>query len=382
MKILLINNEFPPIGGGGSTVTRYGAKELVASGHEVQLVTSSYRGFPRHEVREGYQIHRVPTVRRRPDYCSVWELMIFTVAAFLYCLKLVREFKPDIIQAYFAVPAGGIAYALNKIYGIPYCIFLGGSDVPYANKTRYRFVYPVLAPLIKLFWRNAVAVTVPSKGLIADARAYDPGQEFLLIPNGVDLEHFQPTTQEHQGPLKILMVGRLIKRKGFQYLIAAVPEILKKTNQAFVVEFVGTGPDEADLKNLVRELGVESQVKFLGPSSYEELHRHYQRADIFVLPSTSEGMSLVLVEAVASGLPAVVSKVEGNDELVKYEKNGYLLTLAQIQDPEVFAGYLSKLISDDKLRQVMGKESRVIAQAFGWKKIINKYIKIYQEVLS
>lgn len=380
MKILLINNEFSPIGGGGSIVTRYAAKELIRLNHEVHIVTSSYKDLPRYEIKDGYHIHRVPAIRKRADYCSVWELAIFSLSALIFCLRFVRQFKPAIIQAYFAVPAGGIAYVINKIYKIPYCIFLGGSDVPYANKVRYRLLYPFLSPMIKIFWRNATAVTACSQGLIADAKAYDPQQEFILIPNGVDLEHFRPSTMEHEGPIRILMVGRLIKRKGFQYLISAIPPLLNKTRKKFVVELLGSGPDETSLRDLIKELKVESLVRFLGPSSYGELPRHYQRADLFVLPSTSEGMPLVLLEAIASGLPAVVSKVEGNDELVKHEKNGYVLTLSQILEPKIFSEYLFRLIDNVNLRKDMGIESREIAKSFGWKEIINKYIKIYKEV--
>lgn len=382
MKILLINNEFLPIGGGGSTVTRYAAKELVELGHEVHLITSSYQNLPRYEAKEGYHIHRIPAIRRRPDYCSAWELAIFAISAFFYSLKFVPKFKPDIVQAYFAVPAGGIAYAINKIFKIPYVIFLGGSDVPYANKVRYQFIYPVLSPLIKLFWRNAAAVTACSKGLIADAKAYDPQQEFILIPNGVDLEHFQPPNKAHEGPVRILMVGRLIKRKGFQYLIAAVPEILKKTRKDFVVELAGSGPAEEEFKKLAEELKVTEYVHFLGHTSYEEVPKHYQRAQIFVLPSLSEGMSLVLIEALASGLPAVVSAVEGNEELVEHEVNGFALPVDKIKTPETLASYLVQLIEDDELRKTMSQKSIIKARDFGWKDIIRQYEKIYQNQLQ
>lgn len=376
MKILLINNEFPPIGGGGSILTKYVAKNLVDLGHEVYLVTSSYKDLQRREKIDGYEVHRVCAIRRFKDYCSIWELMIFFLSALLYSIFLVPRFKPDLIQAYFAVPAGGVAYFINLIYGVPYCIFLGGSDVPGANPYRYKKLYPFLSPLIKLFWRRAAAVTAASEGLAKIARSADPKRDFLVIPNGVDTEYFKPKKKNNK-VIKILGVGRLMPRKGYQFVLEALPEVEKNTKRDFKLILAGGGNYQKDLLILAKKNKVEKKVEFLGQISYERLHRIFLTSDIFVHPSLAEGMPLALLEGIASGLPAITTKVPGNEDLVIDGQNGFLLPK---EDVKGMAKSLIKLINSQKLRERMGKESAKIAKRYDWKEIAKEYNEVYLKI--
>ena len=113
MNLLLISNEYPPIGGGGSIVVKYLAKDLAKKGHVVHLVTSSYANLSREEVYDGYIVHRIPAIRLSKDYCSLWELVIFSISALFYSLFFAKKYRIDIVQAFFAVPAGGVAYIFN-----------------------------------------------------------------------------------------------------------------------------------------------------------------------------------------------------------------------------------------------------------------------------
>ena len=90
MKLLLINNEFPPIGGGGSTVTKYALRYLVKAGHDVTLLTSRYKDLPHREEIDGALVVRVPTVRRYKDYAAGWELILFGFSTVLYAK--IRQF--------------------------------------------------------------------------------------------------------------------------------------------------------------------------------------------------------------------------------------------------------------------------------------------------
>jgi len=106
MRLLLINNEFPPIGGGGSTVTKYAIRYLVKAGHEVTLITSRFRDLPHEEEIDGARVIRIPAVRRFKDFSAPWELVTFGVSALVYSLWFTSRNKVDFVQAYFAVPTG------------------------------------------------------------------------------------------------------------------------------------------------------------------------------------------------------------------------------------------------------------------------------------
>lgn len=379
MKLLLINNEFPPIGGGGSTVTKYAIRYLVKAGHEVTLITSSYKGLPKREVLDGATIIRIPAVRRYKDYCSMWELVLFGLSALFYTLGYVSRHKVDFIQAYFAVPAGWVAWIIHRLTGVPYAVYFGGSDIPGSNPSRYKYVYPLLTPLLKRIWRGAAFRTVCSQELVRLGKVADDKSEFICIPNGVETERFCPITRPPNPKIKILFIGRLIPRKGFQRVIQALPLVKELTNKPFVIEVVGTGSAQSELDALAQTLKVSDLIHYTGLVPYEKLEQSYQYADIFILTSLSEGMPSVILEAMGCGLPIIASNVGGNNEIVHDGVNGYLINGDDIQQ---LADKLAMLINDDALRVSMGKHSREMALSYDWREIMGTYNQLYVSHLN
>jgi len=379
MKLLLINNEFPPIGGGGSTVTKYAIKHLVAAGHEVTLITSRYKDLKKEEVIDGAKVIRIPAVRRFKDYSSMWELVIFGLSALVYTLAYSVRHKIDFIQAYFAVPAGWVAWVVRMVRGVPYAVYFGGSDIPGANPSRFKNVYPVLTPLLKMIWRGAEFRTVCSDELARLGKKADPGAEFMVIPNGVETNRFKPITRQENPKVKILFIGRLIPRKGFQRVVQALPRVKELANSPFEVEVVGTGDHREKLDEIAAGLGVSELIKYVGTVPYDQLEKSYQYADVFVLTSLSEGMPSVILEAMGCGLPVIASDVGGNNELVKEGENGYLI---KGDDVEKLAQDLARLIDDKEMREGMGRESREMSLKYDWREIMGKYNELYLEAVK
>ena len=376
MRLLLINNEFPPIGGGGSTVTKYAIRYLVKAGHEVTLITSRYRGLKKEEVVEGARVIRIPAIRRYKDFCSQWELVIFGLSAFVYAFFYTLRNKVDFVQAYFAVPAGWVAWLLKKTRGIPYAVYFGGSDIPGANPSRYKRIYPFITPLLKTIWRGAEFRTVCSEELARLGNKADPTSEFIVVPNGVETDRFKPIERVANAKVKILFIGRLIPRKGFQRVVQALPKIKELTSKPFEIEVVGTGESQTELDRMAEKLGVSELIHYVGTVPYEKLEKSYQYADIFVLTSLSEGMPAVILEAMGCGLPVVASDVGGNNELVEEGVNGYLI---KGDDVEKIARDLAKLIEDDEARKEMGKRSREKSMKYDWSVIMEKYNEMYNK---
>ncbi|MBI3255658.1 MAG: glycosyltransferase family 4 protein [Candidatus Andersenbacteria bacterium] len=380
MNLLLINNEFPPIGGGGSTVTKYALRYLVKAGHTVTLITSSYKDLPKRETIEGATVIRIPAVRRFKDYCSPWELVIFGISALFYTAGFVARHKVDFIQAYFAVPAGWVAWIIHMFTGppfrragIPYAIYFGGSDVPGSNPSRYKYIYPLITPLLKMVWRPATFRTVCSKELVRLGNLADPDSQFICIPNGVETARFTPINRPPNPKVKLLFIGRLIYRKGLQRVVQALPEVKARAKVPFEIEVVGTGAARADLDKLAETLGVTDLIHYVGMVPYDELERSYQYADVFVLTSLSEGMPSVILEAMGCGLPIVASDVGGNNEIVHDGVNGYLIDASD----EMLAERLITLINDRDLRVRMGAKSQEIAREYDWANIMGKYNEMY-----
>lgn len=376
MKLLLINNEFPPIGGGGSTVTKYALEHFVRAGHEVVLITSQYKTLPRREMISGATVIRVPAVRRYKDYAAMWELVTFGLSALVYTFFYTLRHRVDFIQAYFAVPAGWVAWVISFIRPIPYAVYFGGSDIPGANPSRFRHVYPVITPLLKLIWRRACWRTVCSQALVRLAHRADPEAEFICIPNGVDTARFVPLPRAPNAQVKILFIGRLIPRKGFQRVVQALPLVRQLARVPFEIEVVGTGAAQTDLDALAAKLGISDVIHYVGMVPYDKLERSYQYADIFVLTSLSEGMPSVILEAMACGLPIVASDVGGNNEIVREGDNGFLI---RGDDVELLAERLAELVNNGELRRRMGERSRELARQYDWSFIMRRYDELYRE---
>lgn len=384
-KILMFNHEFPPIGGGGGWVSYYLGKHFANAGHDVHLITSQFRDCARREKVDGIHIHRIPALRKNPNVCAVHEMFTYAVSSSIYGLKFAKQFKPDIVQVFFGIPSGGGAYLLQKFRNVPYVVFLGGRDVPRPDPDPpyYRWLYMLLKPIIRAIWNSASTVVSCSEGLRDLAHATDTDINIDIIPDGLDPDSFEPTQREaNPTVVRCLCIGRLIPRKGFQFLIRALPQILDRVKQKFEIEIVGDGPYEEELRTLAKELNVDPYVHFTGSVKYQELPQKYRNADMFILPSLAEGMPLVVLEAMGTGLPIIASRVQGIDELVADDVNGALFDPA---DVDGLAECIIKLINGGQNRLEMGKasiEKLKQNERYNWKNIADEYLTLYDNILT
>ena len=380
-KILMFNHEFPPIGGGGGWVSYFLGKHFAAAGHDVHLITSQFRDCPKREEVEGLHVHRIRALRKNPNVCAVHEMLTYAVSSSIYGLRFAKKFKPDIVQVFFGIPAGGGAYLLQKFKNVPYVVFLGGRDVPRPNPDPpyYRWLYLLLKPIIRSIWNNAAAIVACSDGLRDLARITDTNLKIDVIPDGLDLASFE-STQRKANPktVRCLAIGRLIPRKGFQFLIQALPQILDNVSHNFEIEIIGDGPYREELTGSAENLGVTSYVRFTGAVPYSELPQKYREADIFILPSLAEGMPLVVLEAMGTGLPIIASRVQGIDELVAEDVNGALFDAG---DVDGLASCLIQLINAGEKRIEMGKVSTEKVKPYDWKNIADTYLALYEDIL-
>ena len=378
MRLLLFNHEFPPIGGGGGLVTAYLAKEYAKRGHDVLVLTSAYDDLPRFEARDGYRIERVPALRANPNVAGVHEMLTYSVSSAWVGYWRAKQFQPDAVQVFFGIPAGLGPYLLNRLLRIPYVVFLGGRDVPRPNPDPpyYEHLYKVLTPAIRAIWRRASAVVACSEGLRELARQTDPRLPIEVIPDGIDLDRFQPALGSEKETVRVLSIGRLIPRKGFDTLLRAAAIVRDRTRTPFEVEIVGDGPERKALEALAQRLGITALVRFAGTVPYERLPERYAAADLYVLPSHAEGMPLVVLEAMATELPIVATDVQGMDELVADGVNGRRFPPG---DAERLAEHLLELLGDAERRRAFGRASRARVEPYAWSNVAEAYLKLLQD---
>ena len=344
-------------------------------------LTSPVRGLKRREFINGVEVQRVPVSRRRPDYCSIPEMGSFVLSAAWYCLRNTRDFKPDIIHIFFAIPDGPLGWLLKRSHRLPYIVSLRGADVPSDEVQRFATAYKILNPIIVKLYHDADALVAVSNGLRKQAHYTTPDLPIEVITNAIDLSFFTPPLHARQNKrVRLIFVGRLTTAKNPIAIIKALIRLKDMDIEDFELELVGDGDQRSDMEQLVIDQNLTKRVTFTGWINRDQLLAHYQRADIFVTATTWEGMPNTVLEAMATGLPVVGTQAPGLDQLVCEGRNGYIVPLNNI---DTLADRLGRLINNTHERQRMGKESRKIAEReFSWEHISAQYVEIYEQVLA
>jgi glycosyltransferase involved in cell wall biosynthesis len=374
MRILILNSEYPPIGGGAGNASAHIAAQFDRMGHSVTVVTSRFGGFPRQEQQGGVTIYRIPGVRRRQDRSNPMEQVIFILSASLWAVSQVSRFQPQATLAFFGVPSGAAAWLIKKLYRVPYIVSLRGGDVPGFRPYDFRVYHKLVGPFLRVIWRNAAAVVANSHGLRQLATAFDSRFEIPIIPNGIDLDAYKIAGRNWTFP-RLLSAGRIVHQKGLDLAMRALGG-LKELEWEWRI--AGDGPQLPVLQSLAKELGIDDRVFFLGWQSREGLMKCYQRANIFFFPSRHEGMPNAMLEAMASGLPVIASCIAGNEELVVDGETGYLVPSENVDSLQAA---LRKLLSDPMLRQQMGMASRKYVEAnYSWESTAQQYALLLEKV--
>jgi len=196
---------------------------------------------------------------------------------------------------------------LKQIHGIPYIVSLRGGDVPGFRPYDFWLYHRIAVPFLHIIWHGAAAVVANSKGLRDLATAFDSTVEIEIIPNGVDEARFWMPERRWSSP-RILSVGRIVHQKGLDLALGALAGL---KHLPWDWRIAGDGPDLPHLEARLIHEGLQERVRFLGWRRADELVQEYQTASMFVFPSRHEGMPNALLEAMASGLPVIASRIAG-----------------------------------------------------------------------
>lgn len=364
MKILMLNSEYPPLGGGQGNANKYVYEEFKKyKDLKVDIITASINKYKEEKTKIG-KIYFLDIGKKNKNlhFQTSKELLSYSIKSFRLAKKLCKKEKYDLIVAWAGVPAGFLAYSLKK----KYIVLLRGADVPFWDerwKTLDKLIFSWLSPII---WKKAERVYANSSGLKELALKSSKKQKINVILNGVDTNFFKPGKKLNRNI--ILGVGRLIKRKGFDTLIKSLDGI-----NGCELWLVGDGPEKENLKFFAKKNKVK--LRLFGLKDKKELLKIYQQSSIFCLPSLNEGMSNTILEAMACGLPIIATNVAGNKELIK--DNGFIVN---INNQKEIKEKILTLIKNKEIRRGMGLKSRQLAEKMSWTEITKQYYNDFKEI--
>ena len=366
MKVLHIYKDYFPIFGGIEGNLKQVAEGQAARGHDVTVLVTNPSDLPGRETLNGVKIVRA----RR----------LATVASTPLSLTLpllLRAQRPDLVHLHFPYPVGEVSQLF--LGRTPYVISYHSDVVKQKNILR------VYRPLLKRVLRNAAAIMVGSPNYVESSEwLREVRGRCVVVPYGIDVGRYERLTGNservivNEEEVTILFLGRHRHYKGGDILIRAVSNI---SNVRLLIG--GDGPERESWEALTTRLGLAERVTFLGNIPEDEKPALYQSADIFVLPAVNraEAFGIVLLEAMASGLPCVTSELGTGTSFVV--QNGETGLVVPPRDPAVLADALRTLVDSPELRRQFGEAGRRRLEAeFTTARMLGRISDVYRDVIN
>ena len=374
MKILVLIHEFPPVGGGGGRAAQDICRGLVERGYEITVLTAHLKGLPKEETVEGIRVQRLPSMRREAFRADLIAMGGYVLSGLWAGYRYIQHWRPDAIHVHFAVPAGALAWMLSRLTGVPYFMTIHLGDVPGGVPEKTSSWFKWVLPLTHPIWRDAKRVVAVSEFTRQLALKYYT-REIEVIPNGVDLDRLQPAAIQVNEPPRIVFAGRFMAQKNPLQIVHTLAELKDLSWQCVML---GDGPLMHEVQQAIEEQGLQERFTLLGWVTPEEVLEWFDKSDILFMPSLSEGLPVIGVQALAKGLALVVSKVGGFVELVDEGQNGFLVV---VHHPTGFSIALRQLLSHQSDLRYFRETSLQRAVNFDVNRIVEQYEDIFKELL-
>ena len=379
------------------------AKSVAALGHEVHVVAPWHPLVRRPRQEDGVSFHFY-------KYAPLRSLNVFGYAAAMkadvsvrgaaylaaplalaqgwrVARKIARRHRATMMHGHWVIP-GGITAALAAP-GLPLVVSLHGSDL---------YVAETLAPArvaARAAFARAGAITACSEdlGRRATALGADPAR-LDIVPYGVDVDRFRPDSASRarlrarlglrdDAPL-LVTVGRLVRKKGFEYLVDAMPAIAARHGAVLVIG--GEGDLDAELRDRAARSGAAASIRFAGNLPQDQVAGYLAAADVTVVPSVRDdagnvdGLPNVVMESLASGTPLVTTAAGGIGGVVRHDLTALVVPE---RDPAALAAAVERLLADPALRQRLGTAGRALASSrFGWERTAQRFEAAYARALA
>ena len=379
LKVLIINYEFPPLGGGGGVASYDLALEWEKHG-QVDVLTSNFSGLEAYKNVNGINVYRTKIFfRKSRDAATFLSMLSFLLTGFIEGFKLCRKNRYDVINTHFAVPSGPLGYILGRMFGIPNVLSLHGGDIYDPSKKMSPHKSKIFSRVVKFILNRADRIVAQSSNTRDNTiKYYNPVKEVEIIPLAFHPPVIVKSSREKLGLDKdsfyFITIGRLVKRKSIETILQALSGISNKKIKLLVV---GDGPEMEFLQSMAASLNLTERVTFPGYIADEEKYSFLKNADAFILTSLHEGFGIVFMEAMFTGLPIVCTNHGGQVDFLTDKENALLI---DVGDVESCRKSMLKIYKDSSLYNLMSKNNKKKVKNFYAESVAAEYLKIFNEI--
>jgi glycosyltransferase involved in cell wall biosynthesis len=366
MTYLLINYEYPPLGGGAATASKNLGDALTRRGNRVVVLTSAYKHLRGVADEDSITVIRVPAWRTSIHRSGMVQMTAYILSGCWHAPGIAQAYQIERVLAFFSIPGGAVARWVQYRRSLPYAVSLRGGDVP-GTEPGLRLFYRLLKGLRRNILRHARYISAPSHGLKQLSEMADPFA-VKVIPNAVDCEYFRPALQSQRSPLTLLSVGRLHQQKNVSQVLEILLAVRNQSGMPAIARVIGDGPERQNLQKFAHRHGLDGAVSFEGWLPRNDVAAAYRSATVLVHLSSYEGMSNVVLEALASGLPVVASRIPENIELIEPEWNGFLFDLNEAS-PKIAQAIVRLYESPDLWTQLSHRARERVTAGYSWDRV-------------
>lgn len=382
-RVLLIASTFPAQPGDGTPEFVGDLAVELAKTMDVRILVPAVPGAPTRSTYRGVEVRRFRFFPRRWEDLAegailenirgkklrMLQVIPFFIAETVEIARSIRSFKPDVLHSFWIIPQGLSAFIADR--KTPVLLTTLGGDL-------YALVDTPIRGIVKKVVQHADHTTVMNSQMKDQVEQLGAAPSTVSVePMGADLEGIIPHTVRDITTAEILFVGRLVEKKGLRHLINA----LRDVDIDWHLTVVGDGPLETELKKQASGL----PITFVGAQARDELRQRYSTSDMIILPSVravsgdQDGLPVVLLEALASGLPAIASDLPGIDTVITDGQTGLLVVPG---DEQELARAVERLAADRALREKVANEGVRRAQAHGVEAVGRRYAALLESIAS
>jgi len=409
IKVLVLTTTFPRWKNDTTPAFVYElSKRLKEAELEIVVLAPHCEGAKRFEIMDGLKVYRFPYFYpvkyqrlaygggilpslKRSNLAKVQVPLLFLSELF-YAFKIIREEKIDVIHSHWIIPNGLVGAICKKVLRKKHLLTLHAAGLFALERL------PLKKEIANFVVVHCDKITVVSSyihgillNLIQPKISDNIKNKTEIVPMGVNTSLFRPNTNKNELKIKysiksknvLLFIGRLAEKKGLEYLIKAMPEVLSKSPNTELI-ICGNGSLKKEMEQLVKEMDLEKFVRFTGYITSDEKIDYLILSDILLVPSIvaqsgdTEGLPVVILEGLSAGKPIIASNVGGISDAIKDGKNGFLVeqkNVKQIEDTVL------ELLDNEDSKEMFSKNALETSKKYDWEIIGGEYEKIIRSVL-
>ncbi len=382
MKILVLNYEYPPLGGGAGNISKQLAENFAKQENHVVVVTTWYNDLPENDNEiKNLEVIRLKSKRKFLHSSNPIEMYSWMKEASRFLTEYLKENKFDVCLANFSIPGGFIAKKIKKKFNIPYFVLSHGHDIPWYYRKQMFVYHLALYFIIKSICKKSVINFVQTefmKNNIDKFLGKRLKNKNVIISNGVS-DYDEKIYDRREEPFTIIFVGRFVEQKDPFTILKALKRLKRMDiNSRFFL--VGDGPLRNKMEKFVQTNNLGNAV-FTGWIPQPEVQKYYQKSHIIITPSHAEGMSIANLEALAAGVFLIATPVSGNKEMLSCCKNGVLVDSGNYNEiaNQIQKFYFQQYLPKNLLAQNAALE---FIKKYNWQKVSEQYLSAFRSCLN